>query len=224
MPDAVVIGSGPNGLTGAIELARNGMDVLVLEAKGRPGGAVYSIENTLPGFLHDVGAAFFPFAEASPALCSLKLDEFGLQWLAADFETAHPAPDGTCAAISRDIDQSVKSFGRDGDAWRRFQQWQQRMGRRLPEALLATLPALGGGLRLGMTNGFHLGMAGMSNAAAYARRHFTTEAAQRIFSCLGASCRSRPQGFFQRGVGVGVGVAVGGRRVSGSKRWGQGHN
>ena len=62
MVDAIVIGAGPNGLVAAAVLARHGWQVLVLEAKDRPGGAVYSVENTLPGYIHDVGAAFFPFA------------------------------------------------------------------------------------------------------------------------------------------------------------------
>ncbi|HEX5269395.1 MAG TPA: FAD-dependent oxidoreductase, partial [Gemmataceae bacterium] len=60
MLDAVVIGAGPNGLTAAATLARHGWSVLVLEARGRPGGAVYSEPLTRPGYLHDVGAAFFP--------------------------------------------------------------------------------------------------------------------------------------------------------------------
>src|SRR6266850_6178918 len=62
--DAIVIGSGPNGLVAAATLARHGWRVLVLEAQPRPGGAVYSLPTTLPGFVHDVGAAFFPFAQA----------------------------------------------------------------------------------------------------------------------------------------------------------------
>ena len=65
--DAIVVGAGPNGLVTAATLARHGWRVLVLEAKNRPGGALYSEELTLPGFLHDVGAAFFPFADGSPA-------------------------------------------------------------------------------------------------------------------------------------------------------------
>ena len=79
--DAVVIGSGPNGLVAAATLARKGWRVLVLEAQPRPGGAVWSVESTLPGYLHDVGAAFFPFAQDSPAFADLDLAGAGLRWV-----------------------------------------------------------------------------------------------------------------------------------------------
>src|SRR5438034_10586005 len=91
--DAIVIGSGPNGLVAAATLARQGWRVLVLEAGNRPGGAVHSEECTLPGYLHDVGAAFFPFAEYSPAFRSLDLGGAGLEWRNAPRESCHPAPD-----------------------------------------------------------------------------------------------------------------------------------
>src|SRR5215471_16438871 len=106
MLDAVVIGAGPNGLTAAAVLARQGWRVLVLEAKGRPGGALYSEELTRPGYLHDIGAAFFPFADHSPAFRALDLTGAGLKWCNARCESCHPAPDGSCAAIARDIELS----------------------------------------------------------------------------------------------------------------------
>src|SRR6516165_6827635 len=140
--DAVVIGAGPNGLTAAATLARHGWDVLVLEAQRRPGGAVYSEELTLPGYLHDVGAAFFPFADDSPAFRSLDLTGAGLQWGNARRESCHPAPDGTAATISRDLEETVRSFGADGQAWRKLAEWQRGMGDRLAAALLAPLPAI----------------------------------------------------------------------------------
>ncbi len=106
--DAVVIGAGPNGLTAAATLARRGWKVLVLEANSRPGGACYSEELTLPGYVHDVGAAFFPFADESPAFRDLDLAGAGLRWINAPRESCHPAPDGSSVAISLDPDQSAK--------------------------------------------------------------------------------------------------------------------
>src|SRR4051794_4067619 len=97
--DTVVIGAGPNGLTAAATLARHGWRVLVLDAQANPGGAVYSEPLTLPGFLHDIGAAFFPFADSSPAFRLLDLAGAGLQWRNARRESCHPAPDGSCATI-----------------------------------------------------------------------------------------------------------------------------
>src|SRR5579884_44249 len=126
--DAIVIGAGPNGLTAAATLARHGWEVLVLEAKHRPGGAVYSEPRTLPGYLHDVGAAFFPFADDSPAFRYLDLTGAGLRWANAPRESCHPAPDGSAATISRNLDQTVASFGVDGPAWRRLGLWQRAMG------------------------------------------------------------------------------------------------
>src|SRR5438552_1561368 len=104
MPDAIVIGAGPNGLVAAATLARQGWKVLVLEAKSRPGGALYSEELTLPGYLHDVGAAFFPFAEYSPALRSLDLPGAGLQWRSARRESSHTDPDDRFLTLSLEPD------------------------------------------------------------------------------------------------------------------------
>src|SRR5215468_1525806 len=129
--DAVVIGAGPNGLAAAAALARHGWRVLVLEAQPRPGGALWSLELTRPGFAHDVGAAFFPFALDSPAFRHLDLAGAGLRWANAPRESCHPAPDGSSAAISRDIEESARSFGADGPAWRRLAGWMRAMGPRL---------------------------------------------------------------------------------------------
>src|SRR5436309_15673590 len=80
MPDAVVIGAGPNGLVGANLLADRGWSVTVLEAAPEPGGAVRSAELMEPGFVNDVFSAFYPFGMVSPALTDLRLEEHGLRW------------------------------------------------------------------------------------------------------------------------------------------------
>ncbi|MDQ3756698.1 MAG: FAD-dependent oxidoreductase, partial [Actinomycetota bacterium] len=101
MPDAVIVGSGPNGLVAANKLADEGWDVVVLEAADEPGGAVKSAELVEPGFVNDVFSAFYPLAAASPVMKSLSLERWGLRWRNAPLVLAHPARDGTCPVISR---------------------------------------------------------------------------------------------------------------------------
>ena len=200
--DAIVIGAGPNGLTAAATLARAGWRVLVLEAQARPGGAVWSEPLTLPGYVHDVGAAFFPFAAASPAFAALDLVGAGLSWRHALRDSCHPAPDGTSVAISRDPDQSAASFGPDGPAWRDLALWQRRMGGRLAEALLGPLPNLGAAWRLGVGNVLRLARAGLATPAGFARRHFRTEAARRVVPGLALHVDLGPDDFAGAGLGL----------------------
>lgn len=184
MPEAIVIGAGPNGLTAAAYLARAGLSVLVLEAKEEPGGAVRTREVTLPGFKHDLGAAFFPFGQVSPALRPLDLPGAGLVWRHAPIDSAHPAPDGTCASISRDVETAARAFGADGDAWRRIALWHGRTGERMLAALLSTLPAVGPMLRFGPLNLLRLARVALSSGRGYASSQFRTEAARRVIPGL----------------------------------------
>jgi phytoene dehydrogenase-like protein len=208
-------------LTAAATLARRGWRVLVLEARDRPGGAVYSESLTLPGFVHDVGAAFFPFADDSPAFRDLDLTEAGLQYCNARRESCHPAPDGTSVSIARDLDLTIASFGIDGDAWRRLALWQRGMGERLAAALLAPLPGIGPAWRLGPRNLLRLARAGLSTTAGFARRHFQTEAARRVIPALALHVDLGPEDFAGTGLGLvlallashsGFRVPVGGAR------------
>jgi phytoene dehydrogenase-like protein len=213
--DAVVIGAGPNGLTAAATLARHGWEVLVLEAKQRPGGALYSEPLTVPGYLHDVGAAFFPFAD-SPAFRFLDLTGAGLQFANARWESCHPAPDGSSASIARDIEETARSFGVDGPAWRRLAEWRRAMGQRLVEALLAPLPPIGPAWRLGLRHFIRLGMMSLPSSGTLARWHFRTEAARRVVPGLALHADLGPDDF--PGVAIGLVLALlaadGGFRVS----------
>lgn len=208
--DAVVIGSGPNGLTAAATLARRGWKVLVLEAQDRPGGACWSTESTLPGYVHDVGAAFFPFADHSPAFRHLNLSGAGLQWCDAPRDSSHPAPDGSCVTISRDLEQTVASFGSDGEAWRRLALWQRRMGDRLAAALLAPLPGLGGAWRLGVGNVLRLAWDGLTTTRRFALRHFQTEAARRVVPGLALHVDLGPDDLAGTGLGLVLALFAGG--------------
>jgi phytoene dehydrogenase-like protein len=115
--DAVVVGSGPNGLAAAVELARNGRRVLVIEAEETIGGGTRTKELTLPGFRHDVCSAIHPMGVTSPFLNQLPLAEHGLEWVHAEVAVAHPLDDGTAGVLYRDIDATVAANG-EGDRWR----------------------------------------------------------------------------------------------------------
>jgi phytoene dehydrogenase-like protein len=138
MTDVVVIGAGPNGLVAANRLADAGWSVEVLEAQPTPGGAVKTLELTEPGFRHDECSAFYPLA-ASPAIRDLELERFGLEWCHGPLVLAHPAADGSCVVLSRDLEEtcaSLDSFAPgDGDAWREL----YGLWRRTKSALLRGL-------------------------------------------------------------------------------------
>jgi phytoene dehydrogenase-like protein len=202
MTDAIVIGAGPNGLTAAATLAKHGWRVRVLEAQDRPGGAVWSLPYTRPGYVHDVGAAFFPFADDSPAFRYLDLVGAGLQWRNARGESCHPAPDGTCVTISRDLEETARSFGADGPAWRRLAEWKWAMGERFVAALLGPLPGFGAAWRLGVSSMMKLTRYGLRSTAGLARQLFLTEDARRVLPGLALHVDLGPEDFAGAGLGL----------------------
>ena len=119
-PEAVVVGSGPNGLAAAIALARAGVSVLVVEAHGEPGGGTRSAELTLPGFVHDVCSAVHPMGVLSPYLRTLPLAEHGLVWRHPRASVAHPLDDGPAVMLVRSLERTCEGLGRDGRAWARL--------------------------------------------------------------------------------------------------------
>ncbi len=116
--DAVVVGSGPNGLAAAILLREQGLSVLLIEAKKIIGGGLRTAELTLPGFKHDVCSAIHPMALASPYLKMLPLADHGLKFVFPELAAAHPFDDGTAAFLSRSLEETADGLGVDAKAYR----------------------------------------------------------------------------------------------------------
>ncbi len=119
MTSAIVVGSGPNGLAAAAQLARAGLDVTVLEASDTIGGGTRSTEMIVPGLVHDQCSAVHPIAAGSPFLTGLDLAADGLTWLQPEVDCAHPLDDGSAGVLYRSIERTADRMGRDGQRWRR---------------------------------------------------------------------------------------------------------
>jgi phytoene dehydrogenase-like protein len=117
MHDAIIIGSGPNGLAAAIELARNGRSVLVREGAATVGGSCRSAELTLPGYVHDICSTVAALAISSPLIRSLPLEQLGVQLVQPPAAFAHPLDDGTAAVLERSIQATGETLGLDAQAW-----------------------------------------------------------------------------------------------------------
>ena len=135
--DAVVVGSGPNGLAAAITIARSGRSVAVLESQPTIGGGARSANLTAPGFTHDVCSAVYPLAIGSPFLRQLPLDQHGLQWIQSPAPLAHPMDDGTAVMLERSVDATSENLDVDGAAYRNLMKWLVEKWDRLGIDILA---------------------------------------------------------------------------------------
>jgi phytoene dehydrogenase-like protein len=150
--DAVVIGSGPNGLVAANLLADAGWSVLVLEAQPTLGGAVRSARDVHPDYVHDTFSAFYPLGAASPVMRRLRLEDHGVSWLHAPAVLGNPLPDGSWALLHRAQADTVAALDAatpgDGEAWRRLCLLWDHVGDALIDTVMSPFPPIRGGLRL----------------------------------------------------------------------------
>ena len=180
--DAIVIGSGPNGLGAAITLAGAGRSVTVFEAQDTVGGGARSEELTLPGFVHDVCSAVHPLAISSPLFRSLPLERHGLAWVHPQLPLAHPLDGGTAAILHRSLDATAAALGPDEAAYRRLMSPLVRDWDKLVPQLLGPL------LRvprhpLAMAR---FGLRAARSARGLAERTFRDEPARALFAGLAA--------------------------------------
>ncbi|MGW7267411.1 phytoene desaturase family protein [Streptomyces sp. NPDC054842] len=154
MPDAVVIGAGPNGLVAANLLADAGWSVEVLEEQSQPGGAVRHDREVHPDYVSDVFSSFYPLAAASPVLAGLHLEREGLRWSHAPYVLAHPLTDGSCALLGRNVEDTAAALSDfspgDGEAWRELHRIWERLRPDIVEALFTPFPPVRAGARLAM--------------------------------------------------------------------------
>ena len=118
--DAVVVGSGPNGLAAAVALAETGVRVRVLEREDEIGGGTRSAELTLPGFVHDVCSAVHPMGILSPFFRRLPLAQHGLEWVTPPASVAHPLDDRDAVMLYQSLDRTCDGLGNDAAAYRRL--------------------------------------------------------------------------------------------------------
>ena len=166
--DAVVVGSGPNGLAAAICLARQGRSVTVLEAASTIGGGLRSAELTLPGFVHDHCSAIHPFGRISPFFRSVDLARHGLAWATPEIAIGHPLDDGTAVVVRGGVVETAAGLGDDATAYRRLMDPLVREWDSLMPDVLGPLP-IPTGLRRAVRLA-RFGLQALPSAAWLARR------------------------------------------------------
>ncbi len=181
--DAVVVGSGPNGLAAAITLAQAGRSVCVFEAKKTIGGGARTQELTLPGFHHDVCSAIHPLGIGSPFFRTLPLERYGLEWIHPLAPLAHPLDDGTAMLLERSIAATGETLGCDAVAYRRMMEPFAAQWDKIANAFLGPLRPQSARHPLLMT---HFGLEAIRGAKGLAQQHFRGERARAMFAGMAA--------------------------------------
>jgi phytoene dehydrogenase-like protein len=179
--DAVVIGSGPNGLASAITLAQKGLSVLLLEAKPTIGGGMRSAELTLPGYVHDICSAIHPLGIGSPFFQTLPLSNYGLEWIHPSAPLAHPLDDGTAVLLERSLETTSQGLQADASSYQKLmgplvQDWD-----RLAPNLLGPLRLPSHPIALA-----RFGLNAIRSAEGLSNRWFQTMQARALFAGLAA--------------------------------------
>ncbi len=181
--DAIVVGSGPNGLAAAVTLARAGRSVCVFEAKETIGGGARSKELTLPGFVHDVCSAIHPLGIGSPFFRALPLAQYGLEWQHPPVPLAHPLDDGSAMLLERSVEATGETLGCDALAYARLMEPLAHSWDRLAEAFLGPLRVQSARHPLLMT---HFGLLALRSAQGLAQHFFRGERARALFAGMAA--------------------------------------
>ncbi|HEX8916713.1 MAG TPA: NAD(P)/FAD-dependent oxidoreductase [Humisphaera sp.] len=175
--DAIVIGSGPNGLGAAIELARSGRKVVVYEAMDAVGGGMRSAELTEPGFVHDHCATVLALAYASPLMRGLPLEKYGLELIQPECPVAHPLDDGSAILLKRKVAETAAQLGRDADAYLHLFEPLVKQWKDLAPNLLA--PPIGFPKNPLLMASF--GLKAVQSARALVQHHFHSHRAKALF-------------------------------------------
>jgi phytoene dehydrogenase-like protein len=200
---AIVVGSGPNGLAAAIELARSGRAVRVLEGAAVAGGGVRSEALTRPGFVHDTCSAVHPLAAASPFFTTLPLDRFGLLWTHADRPLAHPLDGGRAVVLERSLSATAGGLDADGPAYLRLSAPFVRRWQALFRDVFAPLRVPRDPVLLA-----RFGLVGGRSAHSLARRAFAGTPARALLAGLAAHATLRLDEPFTAAVALVLSVAA----------------